>query len=451
MTFRTIFEDAAFACTLLMAGYIIRELIPVFRKFYLPTCIVAGLVGLIIGPQVLNLTTLPASIASYGSVLVDLICTAVVWGVVINWKKVVSYVDFIAVVQGAYWIQLIYGGALGLLFTYIWPHLPIGWGTELLFSFAAGHGQAIAMGKLFEELGVFGNVEIGTLLSTVGLIVAMVIGMSLVNFGARRGWAKYLRVTGKDGKIQAMVAEKGLLPPEKRDSLGNARVPNSSVNNLLFQFAQIMALWVIGKYILKAISFVPLVGPIIGGLPSFLYGLIAALVVFPVLSKLKLTDYIDTKTVHTINGFCIDIMIVGAIATMDLRFLAQFWLPILIISVIATIGQIIFCFGYAYLICKEDWFEKAAFCFGQSTGVIASGFALYRALDPNLESSLPEVQGVGNGVCGAHTYIIMAMIPGIAVNHPGMEIAVGAALFVGFILLGWITRGTRKMKLSPIR
>jgi Na+/glutamate symporter len=123
----------------------------------------------------------------------------------------------------------------------------------------------------------------------------MVVGMSLVNFGARRGWAKYLRVTGKDGKIQAMLAEKGLLPPEKRESLGDARVPNSSVNNLLFQFAQIMALWVIGKYILKAISFVPLVGPIIGGLPSFLYGLIAALIVFPILSKLKLTDYIDTN------------------------------------------------------------------------------------------------------------------------------------------------------------
>jgi ESS family glutamate:Na+ symporter len=451
MEFRTVFDDMTFISVLLIAGYILRELIPIFRKFYVPTCIVAGLLGLVIGPQGLKWTTLPPTIGQYGMVLVDLICTAVVWGVAVNWKKLRSYVDFIALIQGAYWIQLVYGCAVGYLLAVIWPNLPVGWGSELIFSFAAGHGQAIAMGKLFEKMGVHGNVEIGTLLSTIGLIVAMVAGMSAVNFGARKGWAKYLRVVGKDGKIQAMKAEKGLIPEDKRISIGDTVVHNSSLNNLLFQFAQIMALIFIGKYIVKALGYLPLIGPFLGGLSSFLHGMIAALVIYPILSLFKLTKYIDAKSVNTINGFCVDIMIAGAIATMDLRFLAQFWIPILIISVIATVMQMLFCFGYAYYVCKEDWFEKAVFCFGQSTGVIASGFALYRAVDPNLESNLPEVQGVGNGICGPHTYIVMALIPAICVNTPGREILVGGALFLGFTLLGWLTRATKHMKLTPER
>jgi ESS family glutamate:Na+ symporter len=442
------FEDLSFVCVLLLFGYVLREAIPLIRKLYLPSSVVAGIAGIIIGPQVLNWVEIPVAISGYGTVLVNIICTAVVWGVVANWGKVKSYLDFICLIQGAYWSQLFYGGLVGLLLSKIWPALPTGWGTELIFSFAAGHGSAIPMGKIYESMGVYGNVEMGTVMSTVGLIIAMVLGMSIVNFGARKGWAKFLRKTGKDGKIELIVAEKGLLPADRRESIGNARIPNASVNNLFFQFALLMALIFAGKLMFQfAGKFIPF----INALPSFLHGMVAALIIYPILIKLHLDEYVDIKTVHSINGFCVDIMIVGAIATLDITFIAQFWLPLLIICTIATVAEIVFCFGYAYLTCTDEWFEKACFSFGQSTGVIATGFALYRALDPNGESTLPEVQGVGNGVCGPHTYTIFALIPAMAVNKPGSEVLLGAAMFFGFALLGWFTRGTKKMKLTPIR
>ena len=448
MTFRNLFDDMAFACVLLLVGYLVREKISLIRKLYLPSCVVAGVIGLVIGPQVLGLIEIPATISTYAGVLVDLICTAATWGVIANRQKVKSYMDFICLMNCSYWSQLFYGGLIGILLMKIWPNLPIGWGTELVFSFASGHGPAIAMGKLYEEMGIMGNVEMGTVMSTIGLIVAMVIGMTVVNFGIRKGWAKFMRGKDTTGSFQRVEAEKGSVPEDKQAPIGVTKVHNSSVNNLLFQFAMLMGLYYVGGLLFKTVGrFVS----IINDVPSFAYGIVAALIIYPIFCKLKIDHYVDTQTTNTISGFCVDIMIVGAIATLNLAFVAAFALPLIIICLVATVLNLAFVMLYAYFVCKDEWFEKACFVYGQSTGVVATGFALLRALDPKGEAELYEVQGVGNGVCSPYIYIIFALIPGMAVNSSGSEVWLGLGLFVFFAVVGWILRPTKGMKLDPRR
>lgn len=448
MTFRSFYDEMAFACVLLLVAYVLREKVPIFRKLYLPTSVVAGVLGLVIGPQVLGLVTIPESLSTYAGVLLDLICTAATWGVIANREKIKSYSDFICLMNCSYWSQLFYGGVLGILLMKIWTDLPKAWGTELIFSFASGHGTAISMGKLYEEMGVMGNVEMGVVMSTIGLMVAMVIGMACVNFGIRRGWAKYMRSKTADGTFKRVEAAKGYVPEEKQSSIGVTKVHNSSVNNLLFQFAMLMALQFVGKHLFKFLGrFIDLVNDI----PSFAYGIIAALIIYPIFCKLKIDKYVDTETNATISGFCVDIVIVGAIATLNLTFIAKFAVPLLIICLVATLLNLIFVVGYAYCTCKDEWFEKACFVYGQSTGVVATGLALLRALDPDGEAALYEVQGVGNGVSSPFIYIIFAMIPSMAIHNPGSEIWLGLGLFLLFAVAGWILRPTRGMKLNPRR
>ena len=62
-----------------------------------------------------------------------------------------------------------------------------------VFSFHGGHGTAGAAAATFEELGVEGNMAVGMVLSTFGLIMAMMVGMVLVNYGVRKGWATYVK------------------------------------------------------------------------------------------------------------------------------------------------------------------------------------------------------------------------------------------------------------------
>lgn len=448
MTFRILYDDMMIACVLLLIGYILREKVAIFRKLYLPTSVVAGLIGLLIGQQALGIIEIPKSLSSYAGVLLDLICTAATWGVIANRAKIKSYMDFICLMNCSYWSQLFYGGIIGILLMNIWTDLPQAWGTELIFSFASGHGTAIAMGQLYEEMGVIGNVEIGVVMSTIGLMVAMVVGMACVNFGIRKGWAKFMRHKTKDGTFTRVEAGKGLLPIDKQNPIGIAKVHNSSINNLLFQFAMLMALQFIGKKLFVCIgSYVELFNDI----PSFAHGIVAALCIYPIMCKLKLDKYVDLETNATISGFSVDLVIVGAVATLDLEFIAKFAVPIFIICSVATVLNLIFVFTYAYFTCKEEWFEKACFVYGQSTGVVATGLALLRALDPDSKADLYEVQGVGNGVCSPYIYIIFAMIPSMALTHPGMEAWLGLGLFLFFAILGIVLRPTKGMKLTPDR
>lgn len=448
MTFRSFYDEMAFACVLILVGYVLREKIPVFRKLYLPTSVVAGIVGLVLGPQVLGLVTIPESLSTYAGVLLDLICTAATWGIIANREKIKSYMDFICLMNCSYWSQLFYGSILGLLLMKIWVDLPVAWGTELIFSFASGHGTAISMGKLYEEMGVYGNVEMGVVMSTIGLMVAMIIGMTVVNFGIRKGWAKYMRKKTDAGTFKRVEAAKGAVPEDKQVPIGITKVHNSSINNLLFQFAMLMALQFVGKILFQFLGqFIDLVNDI----PSFAYGIIAALIIYPIFCKLKIEKYVDTETTATISGFCVDLVIVGAIATLNLNFIAKYAVPLLIICAVATILNLIFVFAYSYFTCKDEWFEKACFVYGQSTGVVATGLALLRALDPDGESTLYEVQGVGNGISSPFIYIIFAMIPSMAITHPGREAILGLGLFLFFAILGLIVRPTKGMKLDPKR
>lgn len=189
----------------------------------------------------------------------------------------------------------------------------------------------------------------------------------------------------------------------------------------------------------------------VNDIPSFAYGIVAALIIYPIFCKLKIDKYVDTETNATISGFCVDLVIVGAIATLDLTFIAKFAVPLLIICLVATILNLIFVFAYAYYTCKDEWFEKACFVYGQSTGVVATGLALLRALDPNGEADLYEVQGVGNGISSPFIYIIFAMIPSMALNYSGSEVWLGLGLFVLFAVVGWILRPTKGIKLDPHR
>lgn len=60
-----------------------------------------------------------------------------------------------------------------------------GMGCHDGLAYWGGHGAATSSGTLFEELGIEGMLSVGLILATLGLIVAMVVGMVWVNIGVR--------------------------------------------------------------------------------------------------------------------------------------------------------------------------------------------------------------------------------------------------------------------------
>lgn len=104
-----------------------------------------------------------------------------------------------------------------------------------------GHGTAAAAATTFENNGITGNMAVGMVLSTLGLIVAMMVGMVIVNYGVRHGWATYV----KEPQKQPDYFYGGPLPKEHRTATGHTVTTAISINHLALQAAWLLAaLWV---------------------------------------------------------------------------------------------------------------------------------------------------------------------------------------------------------------
>ena len=439
MTFAQVMNDLTICGVFIFVGYVLRETVPFLRKLYLPASVIGGILVLVLGPQVLGLIEVPESFASYATPLTNIVFTALVWGVSINSKKLKSYLDFTLIEFTVTWWQVALGSIVGIACVRLWSSMPQGWGLMAPFSFLSGHGTAASMAAVFDGYGITGTGDIGMILSTVGLMSAMVIGTIFVNIGIRKHATVFVN---PDTDIEKSKA--GILPQNRQVPIGTTKVDNAAVNNLLFQFSIVLTVLWFGTGIMKFLS---QYSSLIAKLPATMYGIVGCLIIWPVAKKAKLDKYVDKPTVNTISGMTIDVLIVGAVGTINLQFVSQFWLPMVIISVVCVGFTAVFTFFMCYKCCGVEWFEKAVFIYGMSTGIVATGFALHRMVDPNTTSTVPEAQGVASGITSPVTFPLYTFFVMLAATKPGMEVLVGGIMAVGLSILTWMLF-RRKVKME---
>ncbi len=433
MTFASLFSDLQVWALFLLAGYLLREFCKPLQKIFLPSAVIGGVIALVGGEQVLGLWEVPSSFGNFSTSLIILIMTCLVWGVKIDHSRIKNYLDYFCLLNSVRFGQIALAALTGILLRYVWTELPTGWGTMGFSAYFGGHGTVASYAAVYESLG-YGTdyTALGMIMATLGLICAVTIGMIIVNIGVRKGYTEYVKIKESLGKYE----ERRLLPKEKRSPIGTNRVPAGSVNALAFQFAMLMACIWIGKTLLKVGSTYVWKG--FGSFPNMLYGIIGAVILWPVLQKLKLEDYVDRKTCTSISGFSLELLILGSIATINLNVLSAFWVPILIQFVIMTIFTAFICFWYNKRIAEKEWFEKGLFVFGQSTGATPTGLALVRAVDPDSVACPGEAHAVQSGVAGIAFAWIPAVLPVLATTLPWAEVGLGAVGFAICFAAGWI-------------
>lgn len=432
MTFTDFMNSMMILSIFVVLGYIVREAIPFLNKIFLPASVIGGALALIAGPQVLGLIEIPEVFGSFSNDLLEIIIVSLIFGITFSRKMVANYLDVILVSEGLRMSQLFIGGGIGILMCFIWPQLPVGWGTMGIFSFCSGHPIAAAVGGIYMSYDIPGNMDMGIIMSTVGLITALVGGMIYVNYGIRKGWATFIK---PDGSAK-MQMQRGVLPEDKQGSVGTEKINGGALNNLLFQFAIIMIIIFLGRGLHDLLA--NYVWDVFGNFPDFLFDMIVALILWPILSKVKLTRYYDRKTAQSISGFALDMIIVGAVATMNLSVVATYWLPLLIYCVIMIIVIFFGCHFFFKKLVAEEWFEKAVFTFGAYTGVTASGLALLRALDPKTESSSYAANSIASAFQMPFMGFTMTLVPMFAVTMTGMEVLISAAITIVCLVLAWV-------------
>ncbi|MDD6197342.1 MAG: sodium:glutamate symporter [[Clostridium] aminophilum] len=166
-----------------------------------------------------------------------------------------------------------------------------------------------------------------------------------------------------------------------------------SLGQFAFQGAWLLTAVFAGKKLFWAIG---LIWPGVSVFPSVIHGIIGGALVWNIA---KLDKYVDVKLIHHISGFLLEVVVLTAIATLDLELVSTYIVPILVYTLIMTVITIVMCFGLSKLFCKEEWFEKALMAYGVGTGNTATGLALVRAVDPDNQSTAPDNHGIYSTVC----------------------------------------------------
>lgn len=425
MTLMQLQYDMMLFAVLLLAGFAAREVWKPLQKLFLPASVIGGVIGLVLGQQVLGWIEIPKTFSQFPGRLIDLIMTALLFGIVVSIDKIKQFATYSTIAFTFWGFQAGAGMLMGHLFSYLWIGLPLGWGLMGVYSYNGGHGAAGVMGNLFiDTYGIQGNLDIGMLFSTIGIICAMVIGMFMVNLGIRRGWSAHVREVQK----QPDWYYRGPLPDDQRKPIGKTSVTGASVNGLAFQLAILLFALFIGQVLLR--DNLAKIDPFFNRIPSMTWGIVGSAILWPLLIKTRLDRYVDVATIKSITGMCLEIVILGAVSTISIKLLQTYWLPLAIYSAVMVFGTLFFLLWACRRFFKAEWFENCMMLFGRGTGVAANGLALVRAMDPESKSDVAVADGV-NGVVYLPFTVLMVLWPEMLVKGQTWgAIAIGLAIMV---------------------
>jgi len=394
---------------------------------------------LVMGPQVLNLVTIPKSFGGFSGAMIRFILCALVFGG-FSAKKLIDYGDYIMVLHSVYGMQLALGVFVGIVCEGFWNTLPAGWGYLAAESFHGGHGRATAAGNVFKGVtSISDYIDIGLVLSTFGIIIAMTVGMVVVNWGVRKGYAAFV----KDVAIQPDYFYGGLLPEEKQVPIGTQKITGTSVNALALQMGFILASMWVGELIGKLFVFA---FPVLKGVALLAWDTVGGIAGWYVVKLFGMTKFVDKKTINQLAGLALEVLLVGAMATLNVKVLVTNIVPLLIITVIICLLTIVWTLFMAKMTCRDQWFEKAAMIIGCATGATPTGLALVRAIDPNSQSCAAEAHGVYCGVTFWIYFFTSILPPLLAVGSNTLTYVVGLLQFVIPVLIGFLVFRPIKLK-----
>lgn len=434
--------DFCYMSGLLLAAQYIRSKLKPLQNFYIPASLLAGVFGLILGPQVLNVISWSTEAASYPYLLICVIFAAIFLGKT-NGKKgrsVVSKVgDTFLVNTGSEilcfgFALLVGGGILIVVFPEVFPEFSL----LLPSGFAGGHGYAAAIGGALNNLLEREDaVSIGQVFATVGLLTGLIGGIICINISAKRG---YTRFVGKAVKLPE-DCRKGFLDAENMESAGKITTHSMSINSFAWHLSLVFAATGIGyaaKQILDAI-FPKL------SFPLMCLTMLAGLLMQIILRALKLNINVDKKIIDNCSNCMTDYLVAFGVATIKLSVIANYLLPIIVLCVIGIIWPLLVVYVVGKRLFRNFWFERSIFVFGYLTGIVAVGITLLRCCDPDAKSQTLDDFGYAYTVQSVIEVFLVALIPTVTVSFGCIPVGIVVMLIgVAFLIACRIIYGVNR-------
>lgn len=387
-------------CILLLIGMFLRANVKLLQKLYLPSSVIAGLLGLLIvqvltrngGGNIVTITT--AGWSKLPGLLINIVFGALFLGVTLPKLKTVWKIagPQLAYGQIVVWGQYVVGLGLVMLVLGKVFNLPDLFGVVIPVGFEGGHGTAAGLKDTFINYGWENGTYFALASATVGIISAIIIGMALINWGIRKGHVTRV----KSVTLMDLGEASGLYSADKRPIIGFNTIRPESAETFGIHLTLLGVTIALGygmKQILLQIQHVvPFLeqNDLFTGFPLFPLCMIGGLIVQSLLSKWEKMNIIDHGVIQSWSGTALDFLIVAAITTIRLETISASIIPFIIICVAGILWNLFCILVLAPRLLPDYWFERAIAELGQSMGVTATGLLLLRAVDPHNETTAPS-------------------------------------------------------------
>lgn len=374
----TLFVDTGIISILFLVGKFLRVKIKVIQQLFIPPSLLAGFMALGFGPQGLDWLPLSGNTGTYAGILIALIFGCLPLTSRRNKGDNANIGSMWAYSQCGMLLQWGAGGLLGLLvLRKIWDVGP-GFGITMPAGYCGGHGTAAAIGQAFGQLGHPEILTLAMTAATFGIVASVIIGLFIVKWGTRKGHTSFLT----DYDDLPMELRTGLLPADKRESMGTSTFSSISIDSLTFNFV-IVSVIALGGYGVSRLVAVWLPNL---ELPVFSCAFVVGILLKKIFDRTGVSGYICTSTVSHLSGSFTDFLVAFGIASIKISVVVEYIVPLLILLVSGLFVTFIYVMVVARRIMRKHWFEKAIFTWGWYTGTMAMGIALLRVVDPSMKS-----------------------------------------------------------------
>ncbi|MBS3746029.1 MAG: sodium:glutamate symporter [Wenzhouxiangellaceae bacterium] len=452
---------------LLLAGKFLRLAAPPLQRLFMPSSVIAGVFGLLLGPEVLGRLApgfrganglFPEYVVDVWTTLPVLLINVIFAGLFLG-KKIpgVREVWMVAGPQVAFgqtlaWGQYVVGITLALVVLTPLLGAPPMAGALIEIGFQGGHGTAAGLEDTFEQVGFEEATDLALGLATVGVVSGLVFGVWAIQWGTRRGYSNVL-----DRPSQANPQDLlGVADPSDREAAGWLTTRSSSIDVLTLSAAYLGFAILLGQLLLEGLVLVEayLVGSeFMTYVPLFPLAMIGGLILQLLLSRFDRFKLLDRGMVIRIQNLALDLLIVSAVATLSLTVLGENLAMFFLLATAGVAWNVFVFVKLARRMIPEYWFERGIGDTGQSLGMTATGLLLIRMADPDHKSPAMEAFGykqllfepiVGGGLFTAIS------VPLIFEFGPLPILGIASVLMVGFMSLGLLYFGRSPRPPDPM-
>lgn len=442
-----LFLDLMKASVLIFLAHIIRSKVKFIQNLYIPSSLLAGFMGLALGPYGAKVLNLSSKASGYSSAFMVIVFSGIAYGtfsLVKNnnnsaqlknftgdtLKRILALYVYRSITSISVYIVPI---IVGVFLLNKFQALPEGFTILVGGGFVGGHGTNAGFASaITENTGWAHAGDIGMTFATIGILLGLIGGIIQIKNATNK---KYTYFVNKFEELPEQY-KTGFLKEEERQAIGQATVSSIALDPFAWNFMMIMIPTGL------AYATIGYVRRYFETIPTYLWAFLISIALIQILKYSNIGKFVDKSCIQRIASTATDFLVFFGVACIRISIVLEYATPILILSGTALATLLFSMYVLAPRLSKLYWFERSIFVYGYCTGVYAIGLTLLRIVDPNAKSRTLEDVAVTSPIDFVEYYVLLLgpvlMSTGRATTFLGVMIVMLIGSFVAaFVLKLW--------------